>query len=118
MKPIELKNVRHGRRKVGIRKRVFGDPQRPRLTVSRSLRHVSAQIIDDLSGRTIASANSLQLKLPEGGNRKAAAEVGKTLAERAVAAGVDSVRFDRNGYRYHGRVAALADAAREAGLKF
>ena len=115
-KPI--KQVRRQRRKKGIRKGVFGTPQRPRLSVYRSLKHIYAQVVDDLSGRTVASASSMAAKLPGGGNQPAGTEVGKLLAERAVAAGVSEVVFDRNGCRYHGRIKALADAAREGGLKF
>jgi large subunit ribosomal protein L18 len=109
------------RRKKHIRKVVRGSEGRPRLTVFRSARHIYAQIIDDLSGLTLAAANSLKVSLPEGatgGNRGGAEAVGKAVAEAALAAKVDTVVFDRNGYLYHGRVAALADAAREAGLQF
>jgi large subunit ribosomal protein L18 len=116
MDRIQQKNVRHARRKLGIRKRVFGTPQRPRLTVYRSLKYVYAQIVDDLSGRTLVAASSI--KTEAGGNKQAAAAVGKTLAEKAKAAGIAHVAFDRNGFRYHGRIKALADAAREAGLSF
>lgn len=117
MDPLALKNLRRRRRRRGIRKRVSGTPDRPRLTVFRSLQHIYAQLVDDLSGRTLAAANSVQAKMV-GGDCKAAAEVGRLLAERATAAGIRSASFDRNGYRYHGRVKALADAAREKGLTF
>jgi large subunit ribosomal protein L18 len=113
-----VKQNRRLRRKAGIRKAVVGTPQRPRLTVYRSLKHVYAQIIDDLSGRTLAAASSPAAKLPKGGNKTAAAEVGKRLAETAKAAGITQVAFDRNGFKYHGRVKALADAARKGGLQF
>lgn len=94
-------------------------PDRPRLTVYRSLQHVYAQIIDDLSGRTLASASTRDktLSINAGGNCEAARSIGKTLAERAREKGIERVVFDRNGYRFHGRVRALADAAREAGLE-
>ena len=104
------------RRKKHIRKIVRGTTERPRLSVFRSAKHIYAQLIDDTTGRTIASASSL--KLDGGGNRDAATAVGKLIAERAIAADVKTVVFDRNGYLYHGRVAALADAAREGGLQF
>jgi large subunit ribosomal protein L18 len=95
---------------------------RPRLSVHRSSRHIYAQLIDDAQGRTLASASSLEKdmkgKLKTGADKAAAAEVGKLLAERAVGAGVSEVVFDRGGYKYHGRIKALADGAREGGLKF
>ena len=110
------------RRKVAVRKRIEGSTERPRLSVFRSANHIYAQIVDDVSGRTLvaASTRSPELKSYEGhrGNVKAAAEVGKLLAQKAVAANVDKVVFDRNGYLYHGRIKALADAAREGGLNF
>ncbi|HEX7009929.1 MAG TPA: 50S ribosomal protein L18 [Phycisphaeraceae bacterium] len=114
----KLKTVRRSRRKAGIRKRVIGTPDRPRLTVYRSQKHLYAQVIDDMAGRTLASASTLQADLPKGGNVEAAKEVGKILAQKAREAGVEQVRFDRNGFKYHGRVKALADAAREGGLRF
>jgi len=104
-----------------VRQRVLGTPQRPRLCVFRSLDHIYAQVIDDQNGRTLASASSMdkgtRATLKGGGNIAAAKVVGKAIAERAVAAGVRQVVFDRGGYMYHGRVQALANAAREAGLK-
>ena len=109
------------RRKKSIRKKVRGTPERPRLTVFRSARHIYVQVIDDLTGRTLAAASSMKEALPDGatgGNRDGAKVIGKLIAERAKSAGVSSVVFDRNGYLYHGRLAALADAAREAGLEF
>jgi large subunit ribosomal protein L18 len=120
MQRIELKKARHIRRGRSIRQRVFGVPGRPRLTVFRSAKHIYAQVIDDLSGRTIVSAcsNEKGAKLENGGNCTAATQIGDTLAQRAVEAGVDAVVFDRNGYRFHGRVKALAEAARKGGLKF
>jgi large subunit ribosomal protein L18 len=95
---------------------------RPRLSVHRSSRHIYAQLIDDAQGRTLASASSLEKdmkgKLKTGADKAAAAEVGKLLAQRAVGAGVSEIVFDRGGYKYHGRIKALADGAREGGLKF
>jgi large subunit ribosomal protein L18 len=110
------------RRTYRVRKRTRGTQDRPRLCVSRSHKHISAQIIDDLDGKTLASASTrdkqLAAKLKYGGNQSAAQIVGKTLAERATQAGITAVAFDRGPYKYHGRVAALANAAREAGLQF
>jgi len=105
------------RRKQSIRKRITGTSARPRLSVFRSAKHIYAQLIDDESGTTLASASSLAAAV-SGSNREGAAAVGKLLAERAKAANVDTVVFDRNGFLYHGRIAALADAAREGGLQF
>ncbi len=119
MKATMLKRARITRRKVGIRKRIFGTPQRPRLSVSRSSKHVYAQIIDDLHGKTLVAASSRDVKeLTYGGNVAAAKQVGVALAQKAKGAGINEVSFDRGGFRYHGRVKALADAAREGGLKF
>ena len=110
------------RRKVAIRKRMHGTAAQPRLSVFRSANHIYAQVIDDDSGNTLAAASTLSPELAslEGhrGNKTAAAAVGKLVAEKASAAGVSTVVFDRNGYLFHGRVKALADAAREGGLKF
>jgi large subunit ribosomal protein L18 len=107
------------RRKIRIRKKVTGTAERPRLTVFRSSKHIYAQVIDDSVGRTVATASSAKVEL-EGytGNKSAAAAVGTAIAAAAKAAGVDAVVFDRNGYQYHGRVKALAEAAREGGLTF
>jgi large subunit ribosomal protein L18 len=101
-----------------IRKRVSGTGERPRLAIFRSLSHIYAQVIDDEQGTTIASASTTEkdLRGETGGNIEAARRVGKAIAERAIEKGVESVVFDRGGFRYHGRVKALADAAREAGL--
>jgi large subunit ribosomal protein L18 len=101
-----------------IRKKVRGTSDRPRLAVYRSLNHIYAQVIDDDNGKTLAAASTTEkdLGLSTGGNVEAARTVGKTIAERALAAGVSSVVFDRGGYVYHGRVKALLDATREAGL--
>jgi large subunit ribosomal protein L18 len=104
-----------------IRKKIVGTSERPRLNVYRSLNHVYVQLIDDINGTTLLAAHSAEGKKGErrnGGNLAAAKEVGKTIAERANAKGIKEVVFDRGGYIYHGRVKALADAAREAGLKF
>ncbi len=101
-----------------IRKKVSGSAERPRLAVFRSLNHIYAQIIDDVNGKTLAAASTTEkdLKGNTGGNIEAAQRVGKAVAERAISAGVSSVVFDRGGYVYHGRVKALIDATREAGL--
>jgi large subunit ribosomal protein L18 len=101
-----------------IRKKVTGTGDRPRLAIFRSLNHIYAQVIDDVSGKTIASASTVEkdLKGKTGGTVEAAEKVGKAVAERAIAAGISSVVFDRGGYVYHGRIKALADAARKAGL--
>jgi large subunit ribosomal protein L18 len=105
-----------------VRTRITGTPERPRLCVYRSLGHIYAQIIDDRSGRTLVSASSVDKEskknLKGGGNVASAKAVGKFIAQRAKEAGVSKVVFDRGGYKYHGRVKALADAAREAGLQF
>lgn len=105
-----------------VRQTVAGTPERPRLAVYRSLKHIYAQVIDDRSGRTLASASSLdkqtRQQMKGGSNIAAAKVIGKLVAERALAAGIQQVVFDRGGYKYHGRVEALANAAREAGLKF
>lgn len=110
------------RRSYRVRKRLRGTPERPRLTVARSHKHMAVQIIDDLSGKTLVSASTADKKLSSkvkyGGNQTAAEAVGKAIAERAKAAGIVHVCFDRGPYKYHGRVAALAAAAREAGLDF
>ncbi|HEY2430516.1 MAG TPA: 50S ribosomal protein L18 [Acidimicrobiales bacterium] len=116
-KKAELRRRRH----VRVRKKVAGTAARPRLAVFRSNAHITAQVIDDASGRTLASAATVEkdVKAAGGtGNRSSAAAVGRLVAERAKAAGVTQVVFDRGGFLYHGRVAALADAAREAGLEF
>ncbi len=114
------KAIRRVRRRGGIRARIRGTPTRPRLAIYKSLNHIYAQVIDDLAGRTLASASSRDatLGLDKTGNAGAAAAVGKAIAERAKSAGVTDVAFDRGGFKYHGRVQALAKAARDAGLKF
>lgn len=106
------------RRQTRGRKKIAGTPERPRLVVNRSSRHISAQVIDDVAGITVASASSLELRTADGDKSAKAKEVGKLVAERAKTAGVASVVFDRAGNKYHGRIAALADGAREAGLGF
>jgi large subunit ribosomal protein L18 len=108
------------RRKHSIRKKVSGTAERPRLTVFRSSKHIYAQVIDDLKGSTVAAASSLEkdMRSKTGANVDAAKAVGKLVAQRAMEKGVKSVVFDRGGYLYHGRIKALADAAREGGLQF
>jgi large subunit ribosomal protein L18 len=101
-----------------IREKVAGHGQRPRLNVHRSLNHIYAQLIDDAAGTTVASASTLAAKSKTGGNVAAAKEVGKAIAEAAKEKGITKVVFDRGGYLYHGRVKALAEAARAAGLEF
>jgi large subunit ribosomal protein L18 len=108
------------RRHARLRKKVSGSPARPRLVVNRSSRHMVAQLIDDVAGHTLAAASTLEadVRALEGDKKAKAAKVGELLAARAREAGVTAVVFDRGGYLYHGRVAALADAAREGGLEF
>ncbi len=110
------------RRQFRVRKRIRGSAQRPRLTVSRSHRNLACQIIDDSSGKTLVSVGTkdkdVRAGITYGGNKNAAQAIGKLLAEKAIAAGIKEVAFDRGHYKYHGRVAALADAAREGGLSF
>ncbi|CAM5660120.1 MULTISPECIES: 50S ribosomal protein L18 [Streptomyces] len=108
------------RRHIRIRKRISGTPERPRLVVTRSNRGIAAQVIDDIKGHTLASASTLDASIRggEGNKTDLAKQVGSLVAERAKAAGVEAVVFDRGGKQYAGRIAALADAAREAGLKF
>ncbi len=119
MKSRQLFERRKKRNRYQLRKRGGG---KPRLSVFRSSKHIYAQLIDDGEGRTVASASSLEKtlgdKLKTGADKEAATEVGKLIATRAKEAGVDKVVFDRGGYRFHGRIKALADAAREAGLNF
>lgn len=125
---MELKNIKRGNKKtyrryrikMRIRKVVHGTPERPRLTVFRSNKEIYAQLIDDLAGRTLVAASSLEKGITETPAKKTdkAKQVGQLVAERAKEAGIEQVVFDRNGYLYHGRVKALAEAARESGLKF
>ncbi|MGI9623782.1 MAG: 50S ribosomal protein L18 [Acidimicrobiales bacterium] len=111
----ELRLRRHNR----VRRKVSGTPDRPRLAVFRSNKHITAQLIDDEAGHTLVSASSVESDLRESGaGVEVAVKVGTLVGERAKEAGVSDVVFDRGGFRYHGRVAAVADAAREAGLKF
>jgi large subunit ribosomal protein L18 len=118
MATLTVREARH-RRHRRVRGKVAGTAERPRLVVSRSNRGIVAQLVDDANGRTVASVSWLQVKKSFAGNKTAqAAEVGKLLAEKAKAAKIEGVVFDRGGYLYHGRVKALADAAREGGLKF
>lgn len=114
------KQLARARRHNRVRKKVTGTPERPRLAVFRSNKHISAQVIDDVAGRTLAAASTVEPELRSGptSNKEAAAKVGRLVAERARARGITKVVFDRGGFLYHGRVAALADAAREAGLEF
>ena len=120
MKRMIDKDARRRRIHTRIRDRVKGSTERPRLAIFRSLNHIYAQVIDDRAGRTIVSASSAEKKGPvkSGGNLAGAKEIGKLIAERAQAQGVKNVVFDRGGFLYHGRVKALAEAAREAGLEF
>ena len=107
------------RRHKRVRSKISGTPERPRLNVYRSLKHIYAQLVDDVSGVTLASANSLEKGFDAaGGNVTGAKRVGELIAERAKTKGIETVVFDRGGYLYHGRVAALADGARSGGLKF
>jgi len=122
---IKTKEDRRERIKHRIRKRVMGTEARPRLTVYRSLAHIYVQVVDDMTGRTIASASSVEPsvkgtlgKTVRGGNVAGAQAIGKTIAQRLLDKGVKRVVFDRNGFLYHGRIKAVADAAREAGLEF
>ena len=114
------KSAQRNRRHARLRKRVVGTAERPRLVVNRSARHVFVQIVDDSKGHTLASASTLEADLRSfaGDKTAKAKKVGELVAERAKSAGVDDVVFDRAGNKYHGRIAALADAAREAGLDF
>jgi large subunit ribosomal protein L18 len=108
------------RRQIRARKKIYGAPERPRLVVTRSARHILAQVVDDTAGRTLASASTMEsdLRGAEGDKSTKAKQVGALVAERALAAGVEQVVFDRAGNKYHGRIAALADGAREGGLGF
>jgi large subunit ribosomal protein L18 len=109
------------RRHARLRQKVSGTAERPRMAVYRSLRHMSVQFIDDSAGRTVAAVSTQSADFPKGtygGNAKAAGQLGKMAAEKAKAAGIEAVVFDKGGRKYHGRIKALADAAREAGLKF
>ena len=115
----DSRNDRRDKRHERVRKNLYGTPERPRLCVYRSNKNISAQVIDDVNGVTLAAASSVEKDF-EGatGNKEAARKVGKLVAERAKAKGIDTVVFDRGGYIYHGRVAELAEGAREGGLEF
>lgn len=114
----ESRKVIRLRKHARVRAKISGTAECPRLCVFRSNKNIEAQVIDDVKGVTLASASSIALKFENGSNIEAAAQVGKAVAEACLAKGIENVVFDRGGYVYHGRVAALADAAREAGLKF
>ncbi len=118
----EDRNLKRIKRHLRIRKKVKGTPQKPRLAVFKSERHIYAQIIDDTKGHTLVSASTLdkelRQRLSKTYNVEAAKEVGRLIAQRALSLGIRTVVFDRGGFKYHGRIKALADAAREAGLKF
>ena len=122
---IKTKDDRRVRIRLRLRKRIAGTKERPRLTVFRSVSHIYAQVVDDMSGRTLAAASSVEPSVKaafagnvRGGNAKGAEAIGKAIAERAIAKGITRVVFDRNGFLYHGRVRTVADAARKAGLEF
>lgn len=119
---IQRKRQSRERRKKHVRKKIFGTPDRPRLSVFRSGRHIYAQVIDDLAGVTLASsstrANSIKEGIAFGGNKVAAEKIGVAVAKEAMNVGIKCVTFDRNGYLFHGRVKALAEAARKEGLVF
>ncbi|WJZ01682.1 50S ribosomal protein L18 [Corynebacterium freiburgense] len=114
------RRVARARRHLRIRKNLRGTAEAPRLVVHRTSRHMHVQVIDDLAGHTLAAASTMEadVRAMEGDKKARAAKVGQLIAERAKAAGIETIVFDRAGYKYHGRVAALADAAREGGLKF
>ena len=114
----ESKNISRVRRHLRVRKKLSGTSECPRLCLYRSNKNIEAQIVDDTKGVTLVSSSSMTLKLKNGGNVDAAKAVGADIAKKALAAKIERVVFDRSGYIYHGRVAALAEAAREAGLKF
>ncbi|GAA5146843.1 50S ribosomal protein L18 [Pseudonocardia eucalypti] len=114
------RRLARARRHARLRKKINGTPERPRLVVNRSARHMNAQLIDDVAGHTVASASTMEadVRALDGDKKARAAKVGELLADRAKSAGVTAAVFDRGGYNYHGRIAALADAAREGGLEF
>lgn len=112
------KNAERQRRHARVRTKVSGTPECPRLNVFRSNSHIHAQVIDDVNGKTLVACSSVDLKLEHGGNVDAATKVGAEIANRCKAKNIEVVKFDRGGYIYHGRVKALAEAARDAGLKF
>ena len=112
------KNLQRTRRHIRVRTKISGTPECPRLNVFRSNAHIHAQLIDDVNGKTIVAASTVEMKMTNGSNIEAAKAVGSEIAKRALEAKVSKVVFDRGGYVYHGRVQALAEAAREAGLEF
>jgi len=122
---IKTKEDRRHRIQLRQRKRISGTPERPRLSVFRSVSHIYAQVIDDMTGQTLVSASSLEPTLKgafgkevRGGNKKGAEAIGKVIAQRSIEKGIKRVVFDRSGFLYHGRIRAVADAARQAGLEF
>ncbi len=122
---IKTKDDRRVRIRLRLRKRIAGTKERPRLSVFRSVSHIYAQVVDDMSGRTLVAASSVEPSVKaafatnvRGGNTKGAEAIGKAVAERAIAKGITRVVFDRNGFLYHGRIRTVADAARKAGLEF
>jgi len=119
---MAMRIVGRERRKLRIRQRISGTPERPRLSIFRSAKHIYAQVVDDVAGSTLAHASTLsrdvRADVAEANKRYAAKKVGAAIAKLLLAKGIDKVVFDRSGYLYHGRIRALADAAREAGLKF
>jgi large subunit ribosomal protein L18 len=119
---MAMQIVGRERRKLRIRRKISGTPERPRLTVFRSAKHIYAQVVDDVAGTTLAHASTLskdvRTAIDESTKSDAAKKVGQAIAKLLISKGIDKVVFDRNGYLYHGRIKALADAAREAGLKF
>lgn len=118
MYKLPNKNAERIRRHKRVRRIVNGTPESPRLNVFRSNAHIYAQVIDDTTGRTLLSSSSVELKLENGGNIEAAKKVGESIAKKCLENNIETIKFDRGGYVYHGRVQALAEAAREAGLKF
>jgi large subunit ribosomal protein L18 len=114
----DWKRVARFKKKMRIRKDVTGTTERPRLSVFKSVGHLYAQLIDDTAGRTLVSCSSMEKDLKGAKNKEAAKKIGATLAKRAIEKNISNVVFDRNGYRYHGKVKELAESAREAGLKF
>ena len=114
----QSKHISRVRRHARVRRKISGTSEMPRLCLYRSNKNIEAQIIDDVKGITLVASSSMSLKLENGGNIEAAAKVGEDIAKKALANKIEAVVFDRSGYIYHGRVKALAEAAREAGLKF
>lgn len=120
MQAQKLKSLKHWKRHMHVRKKISGTAARPRLAIFRSAKHVYAQLIDDVSGKTLAGATSVckELRTTQGTKTALATEVGKQIGDRAKACGIEQVVFDRGGFPYHGRVKAIAEGARAAGLKF